>query len=60
MDAPPSTRTYLVRVGVLHNFRAKVGGFDGAEVLLVALRVTGVLEEHVRCACFNLFTGVRV
>ena len=33
---------------------AKVGAFDGAEVLLVALSVSGILVQHVGGSCLYL------
>lgn len=45
---------HLVLVCVFYNLCAQVAGFDGSQVLLVALPVAGVLVEHVRCAGFCL------
>lgn len=44
----------FVLVGVLHNLGAEVGALDGAQVLLVALAVGGVLEQHVGRAGLGL------
>ena len=44
----------LVRSGVLHDLGTEVGALDGAEVLLVALPVAGVLVEHVGGPGLNL------
>lgn len=38
----------LIFARVLYNLCAQVAGFDGAQILLVALPVAGVLVEHVR------------
>ena len=45
---------HLIGVGVLDDFGAEVGGLDGAEILLVALAVARVLEQHVRRPRLNL------
>lgn len=52
--------THLIFAGVLYNLCAQIAGFDGAQVLLVALLVAGVLVEHVGCAsfCLRLDDGV--
>lgn len=39
---------------VFKNFRAKIRGFDGTEVLLVGFSIAGVLVEHVRRASLDL------
>ena len=44
----------LVLARVLHDFRAQVAALDRAEVLLVALAVAAVLEEHVGVASLHL------
>lgn len=49
-----SRPSYLVLVCVFYNLCAQVAGFDGSQVLLVALPVAGVLVEHVWCAGFCL------
>lgn len=45
---------YLILTGVLYNLCAQVTAFDGAQVLLVALAVAGILVEHVGCASLSL------
>lgn len=52
--------SHLIFARVLYNLCAQIAGFDGAQVLLVALPVAGVLVEHVRCAgfCLRLDDGV--
>jgi len=51
---------YLILTGVLYNLCAQVTAFNGAQVLLVALAVAGILVEHVRCAglCLRLNDGM--
>lgn len=49
-----SRPSHLVLVCVFYYLCAQVAGFDGSQVLLVALPVAGVLVEHVRCASFRL------
>lgn len=46
--------SHLVFARVFYYLRAQVAAFDGAQVLLVALAVAGVLVEHVWRACFCL------
>lgn len=49
-----SPAPHLVFARVLYDLRAQIAGFDGAQILLVALPVAGVLVEHVWCAGFCL------
>ena len=44
----------LICVGVLHDFRAQITRLNGAQVLLVGLRVACILVQHVRSASLNL------
>ena len=48
--------TDLVNITILDDFSAEVAAGDGPEVLLVALAIARVLEEHVRSAGLNLRT----
>lgn len=48
------TTAHLLSACVLHNLSAEVAGLDGAQVLLVALTIAGILVQHVRCACLGL------
>lgn len=52
--------SHLIFACVLYNLGAQIAGFDGAQVLLVALPVAGILVEHVWCAsfCLRLDDGV--
>lgn len=45
---------HLIRTGVLNDLSAQVGALDGAQVLLVALPVAGILVQHVGSACLDL------
>lgn len=45
---------HLIFARVFYYLRAQVAAFDGAQVLLVALPIAGVLVEHVWRACFCL------
>lgn len=45
---------HLVFAGVLDYLCAQIAAFDGAQILLVALPIAGILIEHVRCARFSL------
>lgn len=49
-----SPATHLVFACVLYDLCAQIAGFYGAQILLVALPVAGVLVEHVRCTSFCL------
>lgn len=55
-----SLAPYLIFACVLYNLRAQITGFDGAQILLVALPVAGVLVEHVWRTgfCLRLDDGV--
>lgn len=46
--------SHLIFARVFYYLCAQVAAFDGAQVLLVALPVAGVLVEHVWRACFCL------
>ena len=48
------SKPYLVRWGVLDDLGAEVGALDGAEILLIALPVAGVLVEDVGRSSLNL------
>lgn len=54
------TAAHLVFACVLYDLCAQIAGFDGAQILLVALPVAGVLVEHVWCTgfCLRLNDGV--
>lgn len=45
---------YLIFACVLYNLCAQIAGFNGTQVLLVALSVAGVLVENIGCAGFSL------
>lgn len=51
---------HLIFACVLHNLCAQIAGFDGAQILLVALPVAGILVEHVwrPSFCLRLNNGV--
>lgn len=55
-----SISAYLIFAGILYYFCTQVAAFDGAQVLLVALPITGIFVEHVRGArlCLRLNDGV--
>lgn len=46
--------SHLIFACVFYDLCAQIAGFDGAQILLVALPVAGVLVEHVGCAGFSL------
>lgn len=48
------TTPHLVFAGVLYDLGAQITGFNGAQILLVALAVAGVLVKHIRRAGFRL------
>lgn len=52
--------SHLIFARVFYYLCAQIAGFDGAQVLLVALPVAGVLVEHVWRAgfCLRLDDGV--
>lgn len=49
-----SQAPHLIFACVLYDLCAQIAGFDGAQILLVALPVAGVLVEHVRRTSFCL------
>lgn len=55
-----SVSAYLIFAGILYYFCTQVAAFDGAQVLLVALPITGIFVEHVRgaCLCLRLNDGI--
>ena len=46
--------TYFFRRAVLDDFRAQIATLDGAQILLVALPIAGVLVDHIGIAGFRL------
>ncbi len=51
---------YLIFACVFYDLRAQIAGFDGTQILLVALPVAGILVQHVRRTsfCLRLDDGV--
>lgn len=52
--ALPIILSYLILTGVLYDLCAQITAFDGAQILLVALTVAGVLVKHIRRTSLSL------
>mmetsp|Transcript_22858 Transcript_22858/g.41925 ORF Transcript_22858/g.41925 Transcript_22858/m.41925 type:complete len:270 (-) Transcript_22858:1053-1862(-) len=53
-DTGEVTHSNLVRRGVLYNFSAEIGTFDGTQILLVRFTIAMILVQHVRRARLHL------